>query len=243
MSTKHKIRAYLYDNLLTENPDDFVARVSSERSLNIKDICQSAVTRGGADISAASMEHAVGLWLKEMGYLLCDSFSVNADGWFTASAHIKGVFDSPSETFNPAKHTILFSFNQGSQLRKELDTVTVDILGVADALLSIVQVIDVKTASINDLLTPNHNLRISGSKLKIAGGDPANGVYFVNQDTQMRAKVDASDMVVNNPSELIIMIPNLTAGTYKVEVVTQYAISSMLKEPRSCVFDRILTVQ
>ena len=241
-TTLHKIRAYLYDNVLTENPNDFVARVNSERSLNVKDIAKSAVTRGGADIPAASMEHAVNLWLKEMGYLLCDGFSVNT-GWFTASPHIKGVFDSPNENFSSAKHTVLFNFQQGSQLRKELETVTIEILGVADTSLSIVQVVDVKTSSVNDLLTSNRNLKISGSKLKIAGDNPANGVYFVNQSTQTRTKVDATDIVTNNPSELIIVIPALVAGTYKVEVTTQYSNSnSALKEPRTALFDRLLTV-
>ena len=40
---KHSIKAYLYDNVLTDNPNDLIARVSSERSLSIKDICLSAV--------------------------------------------------------------------------------------------------------------------------------------------------------------------------------------------------------
>ena len=242
MNILHRIKAYQYDNILTDNPNDYIARVSSERSLSVKDICQLAVNRGGADISAAAMEHAVKLWLKEMAYQLCDGFSVNADGWFTASVHIKGVFNSPNETFNPAKHTILFSFQQGAQLRKELEAVTIEILGVADALLSIAQVTDIKTASVNDLLTPERNLRISGSRLKIAGDNPAVGVYFINQDTQARTKVDASDIVNNNPSELIIIIPALVPGEYQLEVVTQYAVSSMLNTPRSDVFDKILTV-
>ncbi|MDR2651100.1 MAG: hypothetical protein LBC68_02120 [Prevotellaceae bacterium] len=57
----HKIKAYLYDNALTDDPNDFVARVNSERSLSVKDICESATLRGGADISADAMEHAVNL--------------------------------------------------------------------------------------------------------------------------------------------------------------------------------------
>ncbi|MDR0371410.1 MAG: DUF4469 domain-containing protein [Prevotellaceae bacterium] len=243
MATLHKIRAYLYDNALTkDSPDDFAARVSSERSLSVSDICESAVSRGGADISAVSMEHAVNLFFKEMGYRLCDGFSVNT-GWFTAGAHIKGVFDSPAETFNPEKHTVQFEFHQGARLRKELETVTVEILGAAETGSVIVQVTDVKTGSVNDLLTPNRNLRISGSKLKIAGGDEANGVCFINQDTQERVKVDASDIVTNNPSELIIVIPALAAGAYKLEVTTQYGAGKLLNEPRTFTFDKILTVQ
>jgi hypothetical protein len=243
MSTLHKIKAHLYDNALTkDNPNDFIARVSSERSLSVNDICESAATRGGADISAAAMEHAVNLWLREMGYRLCDGFSINT-GWFTASTHIRGVFDSPNETFNSEKHTVLFEFHQGSLLRKELESVSVDILGVADSSLYISHVTDVKTGSVNDIITPNRNLRISGHKLKIAGGDEANGVYFINQDTQERTKVDATDIVISNPAELLIIVPALAAGAYKVEVTTQYGGTTPLKEPRTAALDKILTVQ
>ena len=239
----HTIKAYLYDNLLTENPNDFAARVSSERSLSIGDICKSATKRGGADVSAESMKHAVELFLKEMSYQLCDGYSVNT-GYFTASPSIRGVFDSPTENFNPQKHSVLFQFNQGELLRNELSTITVEILGVAESGAFIGQVLDVKSGSVNDLLTPNRNLKIGGSKIKIAGDENnETGIYFVNQSTQARTKVDESDVVTNNPSELIVVIPELAAGIYKLEVITQYTGSAkLLKVPRAVVFDKVLTV-
>jgi hypothetical protein len=239
----HTIKAWLYRNLLTkDNPNDYILRVNPERSLGIKDVCESAVARGGADISAAAMEHGVNLFLNEMGYQLCNGFSINT-GWFTASVHIRGVFDSPNETFNPEKHTILFEFHQGATLRKELENVTVEILGIAETGIMIAQVMDVKTGSVNDLLTPNHNLKINGDKLKIVGDNPANGVYFIDENGN-RTQVDASDIIINNPSEVMIMIPALPSGTYQLEVTTQFSTggSQTLKEPRSAVFDRILTV-
>jgi hypothetical protein len=118
MSTLHTIKCYLYDNVLTENPNDFIARVASERSLNVKDICSSAVERGGADISEAAMGHAVNLWLKEMAYNLCDGYSVNT-GYFTASAHVRGVFDSPEETFSKAYP--FFRFRSGNAIEKRIE--------------------------------------------------------------------------------------------------------------------------
>jgi len=63
--------------------------------------------------------------------------------------------------------------------------------------------------SVSDLFAPNRKLRISGSKLKIAGDDEANGVYFIHQPSQERIRVEDSDMVTNHPSKLIILIPNL----------------------------------
>ena len=196
--------------------------------------------RGGT--TKQSMEHAVNLYHKEVGYSLCDGFSVNI-GWYTASVSIKGVFDSAAEKFNPEKHTVMFDFKQGSLLRKELVNVTVEITGAADTSGYIAQVTDVKTGSINDLLTVGRNLRIIGSKIKIDGENADNGIYFVNQDTAARVKVEPDEIVNNNPSELLIIISALAQGSYRLEVVTQYSAGKNLKQSRTVAFDRDLTVE
>lgn len=242
MAVLHKIKAYLYDNLLTKDkPNDFIARTISERSLNVKQICNEAVNRGGADVSAAAMEHATELFLKEMAYQLCDGFSVNT-GYFTASVTIKGVFDSPTENFNPHKQNLMFRFAQGDRLRAEIKNIEVSILGVADTAAIILQVEDKKSGSINDLLTPGRNLKIIGQKIKIAGDNPANGIVFVNIDTAVSTPVSSDDIVVNNPSEVLVVIPDLDVGAYRLEITTQYTSGSFLKEPRTAIFDKELTV-
>ncbi len=238
----HSVKAYLYDNALTSDPDDYVARVNSERSLSSEEICESAVSRGGADISQASMLHGTNLFFKEMAYQLCNGYSVNT-GYFTATPLIRGVFNSPDDTFDPERHTILFQFNQGDTLRNELSTIEVQIMGVADTGLGISQVTDMKTGSVNDQLTPGRNLRIDGHKLKVAGENENTGIFFINQSSEEETKVDASDLIINNPSELLIIIPELGAGTYKLKVSTQYAKGQFLKEPRTAIFDKELTVQ
>ncbi|SDI47407.1 protein of unknown function [Chryseobacterium taeanense] len=240
----HKIKAYLYDNTLTkDNPNDFIARTASERSLSVKQICEAAASRGGADVSASAMEHATELFLKEMAYQLCDGFSVNT-GYFTASTTIRGVFDSASETFNKDKHSIIFQFNQGEKLRAEIPNIEVEILSVAESSAVILQVTDVKSGSVNDLLTPGRNLKIVGSKIKVAGEDPSVGIYFVNATTHTRTQVDTSDIVTNNPSEVMVVIPELPSGTYNLEIVTQFSKNSaFLKEPRVALLDKLLTVE
>jgi hypothetical protein len=49
-------------------------------------------------------------------------------------------------------------------------------------------------------------------------------------------------MVVNNPSEIIIIIPALEAGSYKLEVKTQFSAGFVVKESRTAMLDKILTV-
>jgi hypothetical protein len=105
MAVLHTIKVWLFDNQLTEDQNDLAARVSAERTLSVREICTSAVERGGADINAAAMEHTVELFHKEMAYRLCDGFSVNT-GWYNASTHIKGAFTSPTDVFDPARHTV-----------------------------------------------------------------------------------------------------------------------------------------
>ena len=238
----HKIRAFLYKNLLTDRLDDFVARVISDRSLNAREVCEASVTRGGADTTVAAMEHHVRLFMKEMTYQLCDGYSINTE-WFNLSVHVKGVFDSPTERFNPDKHTVVVEFRMGTEMRKALTEVDVEIMGVADGAGEILRVVDVKSGTTNSRLTPERNLRIQGDKLKIAGDGLQNGVWFVNQANGESTKVDDSDMVLNNPAELLLVIPMLAAGKYHVEVVTNFTGSNkLLKEARTIKFDRDLVV-
>jgi hypothetical protein len=107
----------------------------------------------------------------------------------------------------------------------------------------IAAVTDVKTGSQNNLLTPGRNIKVAGAKLKIAGEDPAVGLFFEPEAGGAPVPVDPSDMVVNHPTELIAVIPNLAPGTYRLKIVTQYSSGKMLKSPHTVVFDKPLTVQ
>jgi hypothetical protein len=243
MAVLHTIKAWLYENLLTDDKNDYAARVSAERTLSVRDICESAVARGGADINAAAMEHAVELFHKEAAYRLCDGFAINT-GWYNATTHVKGVFTSLEEGFDPGKHTVAVEFRQGAELRRELAHVSVHIQGKAESGFGIAEVTDLRSGSVNDLLTPGRNARIAGGKLKIEGEDSACGVYFVNGADGSRVKVDAADIVENVNGHLLIVVPPLAAGTWQVEVTTQYSGSGgkVLKAPRTASFDRLLTV-
>jgi len=201
---RHRVKAYLYINPLTNRSGDYMARVNSERSVNIDEVCESAVSRGGADISPDIMRYGVKLFLKEMAYLLCDGYSVNT-GYFVAGPLIKGIFNNPDESFDPARHHIQFRFKQGEALRKERSSIEVEIMGLADNNRYISEVTDIRTGSANHLLSPGRNLKIRGRRIRVAGDHADAGIYFVNSDTDESMKVELTDLVVNNPSELIVV--------------------------------------
>ena len=237
---RHKIKVNLYENFLTEDPNDLTAKVVSERTLTVRELCQTAVKRGGAPSTAEAMEHNVTLFLKEMAYQLMDGFGINTE-YFTANAQVRGVFRSRNETFDPKKHSVLFRFNQGAHLRKEIPNIQVQVMGMGETGIIISHVVDAKTGSVNDLITPGGTLKIRGGKLKIAGDHPQVGVSFENE-AGVATQVEPNDLIVNNPSELIVHVPALPAGRYQLAICNQYSVGAMLKEPRTTVYDKILTV-
>lgn len=219
----HRIKAYLYRNEFTDNPNHYTARVETEHVLNVKDICKTAVTRGGANISSSAMQYAVELFFKEMTYHLCDGYGINTE-YFTLKPSIKGVFESPGEQFNAEKHRIRVMLQENEILRKALSDVELQILGLAKSGLYITQVTDQKTGSINGQITPCHNIVITGAMLKLAGNHPETGIYFMNRETGERTKVDADNIVKNYPSELMVMLPPLNAGNYCLEINYVYDV-------------------
>jgi hypothetical protein len=85
-------------------------------------------------------------------------------------------------------------------------------------------------------------VHILGHKIKVEGDDPACGVWFVNQADNSRTKI-TEHLAVNRTSELVGVIPPLTAGTYRLEVVTQFSSGSfVLKDPRTITVPVVLTV-
>lgn len=238
----HRIKAHLYKNMFAEDSDNYLARVKTEQTLDVKAICESAVSRGRADVTASAMQHAVELFLKEMEYRLCDGYSINT-GSFTAIPSVKGVFDSPEETFDPEKHTLSFRFNQGESLRKKLSMVEVHIMGVANSTIRIDQITDLKSYSINEVITPQYSIRINGRRLKLTGNHPDIGVYFINRETGLHTRIEMSDIVRNDPSELMVMVPALAKGSYQLKIITQYVRGKILKEPRSAIFNQTLYVK
>jgi hypothetical protein len=85
----HRIKAILYPNLLTEDPDDFYAKVNSEHTLGIDEICDSAVGRGNAPTSSEAMKINVELFFKEMAYQLKDGYAINTGYFFVGLDEIE----------------------------------------------------------------------------------------------------------------------------------------------------------
>ncbi|MDR2807504.1 MAG: DUF4469 domain-containing protein, partial [Spirochaetaceae bacterium] len=174
---------------------------------------------------------------------LCDGFAVNT-GYFSIHPHVGGTFDKVTEGHNAQKHPVSFRFRARTPLRALAEHITVEVERLADVQGYIDEFVDVSTEAINETLTPNGLFSISGHKIKEVGDDPEAGVYFVSAiDPTQKVKV-SGNLVENTASKLIGVIPALSAGTWKVEIKTQYAGSgnTFLKNPRVAESSFTLTV-
>jgi hypothetical protein len=230
----HRIRVKLYPNYLKGVEGAYIARVRDEAMLGIRDLVASLKNRAGFTGKAEDAIDYYEQIIAEAKYQLCDGFAVNF-GPFSVHPHVGGTWDKVNEAHDRDKHPVSFRYRTRAEMRALTSQIEVEVDGLADVNGLIDEVVDVTTDAVNETLTPGGEFIITGDKLKITGDNAGVGLYFVSAaDTTQRVKVTGR-MAENAPTKLIGIIPVLTAGAWKVQVVTQYTgtSSTFLKAPRT----------
>jgi hypothetical protein len=228
-------------NELTANPDDFRAQVTNVRSYTQEDIIDHLM-QIGAGLTRSDVAAVLEAEKQVIAAIIAEGGAVNTE-LFNAHPSIQGVFTSPEDA-DGKDRKVKINLHAGIVLRNAVKQVKTKRLAAVATGTIITAVTDIKTGAVNSALTPGRDIKIIGSKIKIAGEESGVGLFFV-PDTGDPVPVDPSDFVINNPSEIIAVIPSLSAGQYKVRIVTQFTSSSgkLLKTPHNVTFDKALTVQ
>ncbi|OAV68023.1 hypothetical protein Barb4_02244 [Bacteroidales bacterium Barb4] len=239
----HTTKAWLYPNNLKEVKGKFVARARAEAPLSIEEVSADSISRGDVTGNYDDMLRYVHGFLDQAIHQLLDGFSINF-GYFSIHPSISGTYDSVNEPFNKEKHQFRLSFRTRDKLRKLIDeTVAVAIQGIADVEGFVDQIFDIATKLVDEILTPGHDIHVTGSKIKIVGTDPNVGFYFINI---LGDRIKATEININTPGMLSVRVPdNLASGLYTIEIVTQFSAGSakLLKEARAISYSIQLRVQ
>lgn len=234
-----KIKLWLYDNPLTEDPNDYSAKVSSAGSLNLDDVVDGIVANR-SEYQAETIRSIGTLIFKEIGDRLEEGYNVSTP-LFSASLAVTGAFSSKTASYTTEDHKLKVNLRTNGAYLAELQESEVEILGVADVGGIIGKVIDSQTAVEDSTITPNDIVQIEGAKIKVEGDAETVGVFLVRQTDNTRIKI--TRIVSNKPSELLVLLPTLNAGDYQLEIVTQHSGGgTMTKEPRTIVFEHMLSV-
>jgi hypothetical protein len=222
----HKMRVRLYPNHLPGSEKTFIARTSNEASVTLEDICAAMKNRGGYEGSYEDAVQTVRYFHKEMGYQLCDGFSVNT-GYYSIHPNIGGTFQSDNEGADPKKHPVTFRFHSLKTLRNLYNDIDVIVEGYADTHGDISEFIDYDEDSVNSLYAPGDQFAIIGNKIKVAGDSPEIGIFFVPVDDPSKA-VKVSRIAENYPSKITGITPQTGRPHNRIEIRTRFACSGAI---------------
>ena len=228
---KHTLKGWLVDNALTvDDKEDKILMLDSAGSLTMADIIEE-MKREDTGLRTETLEHALKLFNRVTADLLLSGFAVNT-GLFHAVPQFRGTIVNGA--WDPERNSIYVSFTQDKDLREAIAETSVDILGDKASGMYISGVKDAATQATDGTMTPGRNFTISGRLLKVAGENPKVGITIRSEEAG-ETLLPADMLTVNNPSQLVILVPaDLAPGEYTLTVTTQYTGSGTpLKTPRS----------
>jgi hypothetical protein len=222
-----------------EKPNERYARVVNSKSFTESDVAD-AIAKRQVGISKAEALATLEITYEIIREWIAGGYSINMR---TAHYHfsIQGTFaegEHPTDAIlkiTPSKE--LAAAVKENQLRHVEPVIQ----------LRIDYVEDVRSGTTNQFITRGGNVKIFGHNIKIAGDEGKVYVEFVSQeDPEAIYPVPITDIVINHPSELLIVAPHMVIDEpIRLRIRTQYSGNSkhLLKTPRSVVFEKTLFVK
>lgn len=241
-SSKNNVVVELYDLAITERKDDRFGRVLTKISMNEDDLIKIAQERR-TDLNATSLKSTMDI-LKEIAKeQIANGVSV-AFGLGYFNLGVNGVFYGDDLTWKSDQHSLAVRVTPTVELREAVNSATITVRGAAPVGVAISTLTDVTTGQFNSRLTPGGGVNIEGTRLRIAGNNPANGLALINQATNESIRIPMTSVLFNEPSQLSFIVPaTLPAGDYKLQLTTQFSSTNVLvNTPRVYLFDYVLTV-
>lgn len=234
------LRAWLKPNHLTADTSDYTAVPDTNGTFSIEQIVDD-MQREGVELQSETLIDVINRFNRLAARRVTEGYAVNT-GLVNMRPMIKGAFHD--STVDPTRHRVYISVTQGTDLRKAVANTQIEIQGMLPELIAIQSVTDTYTGKRDGSLTKGRNAEIRGSFIKIVGDGAGVGVAFTKTGDGTRTQLDAHDIVINEPSRVLIMVPTtLAAGTYELSITTQFTGSNkILKKPRKAICKTEITI-
>ncbi len=227
----------LHNNPLTERTDDMSAQTHPGQSYDREAFINLMLQRGTlvtkTDIVAVfnNMEETA-------AYLIENGDTINLPLLNTGFS-ITGVFEGATDSFDAARHKLNVNVRKGTVLREAEKRVKLSKITAPSPQPQIIEVKDSISGVVDTALTAGGAVELAGINIKLSGDKPEVGLYFVAENG---TETKAATVITNKPSQLIALIPALAAGVYNIKIVTQYSSSNLLKEAKTTIYAKPLTV-
>ncbi|MEL3912625.1 DNA-binding domain-containing protein [Treponema pedis] len=229
----------LRENLLTAEPNDYMAQTADVRSFTLEQIIDLMMQKG-TTLTRADVAATLQVYGEVVSALIADGAAINTP-LINTSSSISGVFNGAADSFDKKRHTIKLNITAGTLLSATVPKIKCEKIEAADTAPYITEVTDIVSGKMNDVLTKGGVVQLIGARLKFDAKDSAQGLFFIKE---AGAEVRASVIAENKPARIMAIIPaDLAAGSYYVEVRTKLVNSSKAsKTVKTGRFSKPLTV-
>ncbi len=213
------IRYVLLKNALSDDPDDYAARVISYDSVGLEEVIERMVQQGST-VTRADIVSVLEDFYTAIEGLLLNGVNVNTP-LANFRLTIRGTFHGVGDSFDPDRHWLRVAITAGRRLRQAIRRKGRPVKDEMPPRFRPYPVTytDLNSGERNHTLTPGGMGQIEGYRLKFDADDPLQGIFFIAEDgTETRVRV----MGENWPGKLLFLIPDLAPGSYRLEVRTLY---------------------
>ena len=204
----------LRENLLTPEPNDYMAQVTDSQSYNLEKIIDKMIERGST-LTKADITATMQIYTETICSLLEEGFQINTP-LINTSMSISGVFDGATDCFDSSRHNVNINITPGTKLKETLAKVKTQKVEAASTDPFVTEVKDIVSGKVNESLTKGGILQAVGARLKFDNSDEAQGVFLV---PETGSAVRCGVVAENKPARIMAMIPaDITAGTYYLEI-------------------------
>ena len=210
----------LVENLLTAAQDDYMASTANVRSYTNEEIAE-LIMGSGAGLTKSDILSVLQAEKEVICKIIADGGAINTP-LFNAQPSIAGVFDGVSDAFDPSRHKVKINLLAGTEIRKAIAKVKTKKVNVAEVAPIINEVKDIASGSVNEMLTKDSVVQITGARLKFLPEDPTNGIFFIHVETGKEFRLET--IAENKPARLMAMLTSLHLnGEFYLEVRTTYS--------------------
>ncbi len=216
------IKYSLFPNRLTENGNDFAARVQLTGSVDLSGLAQRIINQG----STVTMPDVLAVLENTIqaveGYLL-DGFRVNLGGLCDLYPRVRGTFAGLTDGYDPARHRVELGARPGSRLlRRFRDQAGVTRTEPTRPVPVLLNFEDVATGASDSVITGGNIGIINGHRLGFDASQSDEGVFLIDLADGAVIKVD--QVQKNKPSQLVFLVPSAlpSATTLALEVRARF---------------------
>jgi len=203
----------LHENHLLSDPGQRVARVRRHDPLGLEALADQIIQRGST-VSRADILSVLEDYHAAIENLLRLGMSINTP---TANFRvgIQGIFEGDEDGFDPNRHRAMARVSAGRRLRRGLEHCEVVKDEVPILMPKPLTYADIVSGTKNQVLTPGEGALLTGYRLRFEQGDPEQGIFLIAEDG---TETLVERLIKVMPSEVSLIAPALSAGTYALEV-------------------------